>query len=650
MYLWDNNENTIIEDVVFKWPDASREDYALEVSSATFDFSDAAIVSTDELQASYNKTGLVLITCGSPITRSIRELATSFLTHGHKNNGSLEPPVRHKDLQDLNPPTSTATLSNDDYTGHDTRYPTYLPTWKPSSWGHDDHTSLLSRAGAQPSRTRDIYNNALLGDFLIANGDRSGSDNYVTNLLPSNSFRIFFGDITGPSIVGRSDGALEINPGSGYTNSDGLFVTTSGTGTAIIVTADDAPVLDATGYALEAFGGDGVSEVEDAGADPGGLGGTAIIATAGAGGNADTFGTGGAGGTGLQATGGAGGTSDMGAQGDGGSGVYGIGGDAESIPGVGVLGLGGTASNGAAGVYGIGGSQDGPGIMGLGNAAGAGGEFTGGGTGPGVYANSTGGHGVIGTSNNVGSSGIRGEVTVSGLYGVSGYSTNASDTGAVYGDGSNSTYGVVAAGNISSPQRSALRIVPQDAQPTIPAKGDVFVNSVTGKLEMYGAPNIGWDRYIPQSYAQYRAAADDTRTATGTFNSYLTIPANVLRANSTIRVTAVGRVTSGGGGQLTTVAVKLGTNVIAYTEEFTPTTGDMFYLNGIALISANAGASIGTLLTGIGVTGSGAGTGTSKIITQLVNVATNGSLTINVGVEISGSVTVDLNGLIIDIT
>ena len=123
-----------------------------------------------------------------------------------------------------------------------------------------------------------------------------------------------------------------------------------------------------------------------------------------------------------------------------------------------------------------------------------------------------------------------------------------------------------------------------------------------------------------------------------------------MRANSTIRVTAVGRVTSGGGGQLTTVAVKLGTNVIAYTEEFTPTTGDMFYLNGIALISANAGASIGTLLTGIGVTGSGAGTGTSKIITQLVNVATNGSLTINVGVEISGSVTVDLNGLIIDIT
>ena len=148
-YLWDQTNKTIIDGVVFRKSDANDNEtptagddaYSyeyiidLDVENSTFDFD--TIDTSDETEASYSGTGISLITCGAPVSRSIWNITTAFLKHTHRGDGSMEGGISHNDLDDQNPPTSV-------YAGHSSRYPTAIPVWPASRWVNDPHTSLLN--------------------------------------------------------------------------------------------------------------------------------------------------------------------------------------------------------------------------------------------------------------------------------------------------------------------------------------------------------------------------------------------------------------------------------------------------------------------------------------------------------------------------
>ena len=55
-------------------------------------------------------------------------------------------------------------------------------------------------------------------------------------------------------------------------------------------------------------------------------------------------------------------------------------------------------------------------------------------------------------------------------------------TGGIEAVSGASGYALIAKGEISAPTRSAFKIVPQDAEPSIAEMGDLYVNSSTGQL------------------------------------------------------------------------------------------------------------------------------------------------------------------------
>ena len=208
MYLWDTNTGTIISDVLFSKPsDGETRPWIIEVESSSFDFS--AVTSVDESEASYNDTGLVLITCGAPLTRTLQALATEFRNHGHNNtdSSSMVPSVSHNSLEFLTPGIAT---NNE----HSARYPTYLPRWSPSRWNNDGHTNLLSRGGSQGlagNRYRDPNDNAMLGDLVLANSSPDSNNVFLDSANTDDSFKIYFGAVGGPYFMGIDSNSITVN-------------------------------------------------------------------------------------------------------------------------------------------------------------------------------------------------------------------------------------------------------------------------------------------------------------------------------------------------------------------------------------------------------------------------------------------------------
>jgi hypothetical protein len=183
LYLWDRTSGTIIADAVFR---KTSDDWVFEIESAYIDFSGK--VSGSEVEQSYNGTNYSVIAVGSPVSRSFWTLTNAMMNHTHGNEGEFSSLMSHSNLLDLNPPTS-------DYSGHSSTYPTDVPAWAPSRWSNDDHISLLSRAGSQGTvggRNRDVNDNAMLGDFVLAS-TAADSGNYLNILADSN--RLYFGSV-----------------------------------------------------------------------------------------------------------------------------------------------------------------------------------------------------------------------------------------------------------------------------------------------------------------------------------------------------------------------------------------------------------------------------------------------------------------------
>lgn len=95
----------------------------------------------------------------------------------------------------------------------------------------------------------------------------------------------------------------------------------------------------------------------------------------------------------------------------------------------------------------------------------------------------------------------------------------------------------------SSPQKSALSIGPQNKDPSVPANGDVYVNSASDQIAHYSAAaeparfqNL--DTLVKASLADATQLANTTGAV---FDEDYTIPANTLRTGSVVRVRAWGK-------------------------------------------------------------------------------------------------------------
>lgn len=237
MYLYDADQDVLIEDVIFSIPLSGHTGYTLKVSSNTYSF--APHVTTSDAVANYNSTNLVLVTCGSPLARTLWSQIATMYKHQHSKGTILDTPISHTDALDANPPSAAYTVDS-----HDSRYPAHLPSWFPSNWVHDTHTSLLSRAGSQASGyERDTFNNAMLGDLIMASADTTGAENYLDSTNDPDSFKICFGDIDGPNIFGVSATTVAV--------SDMLDVGVTAAGKVQIMSALSVPTITLFGDPAE---------------------------------------------------------------------------------------------------------------------------------------------------------------------------------------------------------------------------------------------------------------------------------------------------------------------------------------------------------------------------------------------------------------
>jgi hypothetical protein len=244
------------------------------------------------------------------------------------------------------------------------------------------------------------------------------------------------------------------------------------------------------------------------------------INTSGQGGGAGIIAQGGPTGNGMRGTGGA--TS--------GDGVQGIGG----AVGDGVQGTGGTTSGAGGRFIATAGNSDGMIATGIGSGEGVTGQ--GGAT----------GHGVLGTG---GASG-------SGVQGFGGQFGHG-----VEGVGGSSGHGVVAQSDLTSPIKTALRIVPQDAEASTPVRGDVQVLT-DGKMRVHNGANF--DRVVSQAFSAVSASDDLSATVETDFAQSYTIPSSSVIAGTTIRVkVACEVVADSGGGASSTTRLKIGTVTFA---------------------------------------------------------------------------------------
>ncbi len=311
LYLWDQNKRTIVEDATFTKSD--QGDWILQISAPSQDLNTK--VGNDESQASYAASGYSLIVCGTPIARAIWSLNKAIYAGTHNNTGDFTPIISHSALSGLNPPNST-------YSEHSSRYPTTVPVYAPSRWAMDDHVSLLSRSGSQGTaggRNRDVNDNAMLGNLLIASTVAVGG-NYLN--ITNDSHRIYFGSVaTGPHIYLNSDVGSIL---SGSFNTGGVAIVFRGTDT-----------FDGSYYGtgIVAIGGTGASG-RDAGAGGyfqggdanGGLGGAGLEVQGTGSGNGIDVEAGPDAGTGISASAGNGGIGiDVSASGAGGAAASAVG-------------------------------------------------------------------------------------------------------------------------------------------------------------------------------------------------------------------------------------------------------------------------------------------------------------------------------------
>jgi len=237
IYLWDRAADQVIADAIFK---KTSDSWVFVIESASTDLE--AYVSTNEQESSYNSTQLSVIAAGAPLSRSFWTLANSVYSHDHGNKGDFAATMEHSMLKFLNPP-------GESYTGHPGTYPVSGIEWPSSRWAGDDHTSLLSRAGSYGTSGayhRDNLDNAMIGDLILADRSRALDED-----LANDSFKVCFGDITGPSIQGYAK-TVQVNSLFGIDHC--TFVPSAGDNDDVPVTTSNLQVTNGAGGAFAITG------------------------------------------------------------------------------------------------------------------------------------------------------------------------------------------------------------------------------------------------------------------------------------------------------------------------------------------------------------------------------------------------------------
>lgn len=202
-------------------------------------------------------------------------------------------------------------------------------------------------------------------------------------------------------------------------------------------------------------------------------------------------------------------------------------GDAGPVGAFGVDGDGGTTG---VGVRGVGGGTSGDGVVGDGNVAGHGVSGTGGGTtGAGVFGTSStsASPGIQGTNTNTNGIGLEGStvalatVSATAVRGI----TGTGNATAVKGDASaGDGYGVLAFADTTAPVSAPLRLVPQNADPSVGADGDISPNSTRDQLRAHidGGWQGLWSTTEGLGFAHAEATAAAT-TSSGTYVNRVTL-------------------------------------------------------------------------------------------------------------------------------
>lgn len=237
------------------------------------------------------------------------------------------------------------------------------------------------------------------------------------------------------------------------------------------------------------------------------------------------------------------------------------------LRGIGTIGEGGgtgitAVGNGAAaGVDAAGGATSGSAVKGLGGAPnGKGGEFTGDGTGSGAAATGgdASGPGLFGTGGAPNGPGAVGQGTGTG--------SGGEFTGGATG------YGIIAQADTTTPVRAALRLVPQDTDPSSPQKGDVYANSVDGTLRWYdGSEWKTFSAVLPGAqvgYARSQTGAqvsnlatpaiplDDTIPQSGEGSEMITLAYTPTKIGNVVRVRVKLMITTSAADVVTTALFK----------------------------------------------------------------------------------------------
>ena len=135
LYLWNNDEGTIVADAVFKKSTANR--WVFQISASSIDLN--ANVTTDETVASYTTSPFSVICAGAPVSRTIWTILKILLSASN-TNASMRPYEKHSSFKDTNPPSFTST-------DHPGSYPSDIVDWAGSRWAGDDHLSLAGECG-----------------------------------------------------------------------------------------------------------------------------------------------------------------------------------------------------------------------------------------------------------------------------------------------------------------------------------------------------------------------------------------------------------------------------------------------------------------------------------------------------------------------
>lgn len=141
----------------------------------------------------------------------------------------------------------------------------------------------------------------------------------------------------------------------------------------------------------------------------------------------------------------------------------------------------------------------------------------------------------------------------------------------------------------------ALRALVASADPAGGAAGDLYVNDngsgAGAKLRAHNGG--GWDRYVPQAFAAIADSSEITNSTTeDTFDQTYTIPANTLKAGSTIRVRGTGDVLQVAGTPTLTIKLRVGSGTfyvftIAHTNVVSP---DNFSFDAIVTVRGTGGS------------------------------------------------------------